>query len=264
MSLGDNLEIFWKPHFTRGENDELQFHLHAIVSRRAKGNGPKLSPMTNHRNTLQGPVTGGFDRKAFAERCEKLFDELVLYDRKVAETFEYNNAMAHGTTVEKAIQAARLAREDEAKLKEELEAAFEKRRDKKKAQARVEEVRLADAMKLVALGSNVMKACTISNDKLSFHLNLASLGMTLKPRIADNGGVDDFSISSNGHRVIASEILSSSELQTLFDHWQRLTGQEPAFKIRQRQEQKEAQEKLKLTREHERGLANQRGIRMRR
>lgn len=280
---GDDLVIYWKVHFTRGENDELQFHLHAIVSRRAKGNGPKLSPMTNHRNTLSGPVTGGFDRKAFVERCEKLFNELIAYDRKVAESFEYNNAMAHGTAAEKAAQADRLAQEEAATLKEELKAAFDKRKKKKKAASEVEELAallekqdftfptrkasVEDAMKLAEIGNDLMASMSRSADKASLELNLACLGLSIKSIVGENGGVADFTITHKGRQVLASTLLDKGQMSTLLSHWEQLTGQTSEQAIREQRQQKEkeaAERKLKLAFEQERERNRNRGMRMKR
>ncbi|MCR4922344.1 MAG: DUF5712 family protein [Bacteroidaceae bacterium] len=272
---GDDLEIFWKPHFTRGDNDELQFHLHAIVSRRAKRNGPKLSPLTAHRNTQSGPVTGGFDRKAFAERCEKLFDQLMHYDRKVAETFEYLNTFAHGTAEEKAEQAVRMARENEASLRAEMEAAFGKRRKRKKERNEVEELaallekkdfklpvpqqNIADAVDLASLGNDLTRVLSASSDKQSMLLNLACMGLICKPILSENGGVDDLMLTYKGHQLKVSDLVVQSQFKDMLNRWGELTGEEPAFKISQRQE---AERKLKLTQEYENQRSRSRGIRM--
>lgn len=272
---GDDLEIFWKPHFTRGDNDELQFHLHAIVSRRAKRNGPKLSPLTAHRNTQSGPVTGGFDRKAFTERCEKLFDQLMHYDRKVAETFEYQNAFAHGTADEKTEQAARMAKENEASLRAEMEAAFDKRRKRKKERNDVEELtallekkdfkipfpqqNIADAIDLAALGNDLTRVLSASSDKQSMMLNLACMGIICKPILAENGGIDDLMLTYKGHNMKVSDLVVQNQLKGMLNRWAELTGEEPAFKICQRQE---AERRLKLTQEYENQRSRSRGIRM--
>lgn len=275
---GDDLEIFWKPHFTRGDNDELQFHLHAIVSRRAKRNGPKLSPLTAHRNTQSGPVTGGFDRKAFAERCEKLFDQLMHYDRKVAETFEYLNTFAHGTAEEKAEQAVRMARENEASLRAEMEAAFGKRRKRKKERNEVEELaallekkdfklpvpqqNIADAIDLAALGNDLTRVLSASSDKQSMMLNLACMGLSIKPVIGENGGVADFAITHKGRQVNASTLVNDRQLFTLLSRWERITGQASAMSVRQQKEEQAEERKRKLSIEQEQHRS--RGMRLRR
>lgn len=281
---GDDLVIFWKIHFTRGDNDELQFHIHGIVSRRAKSNGPKLSPMTNHRNTLSGPVTGGFDRQAFAERCEQIFDEYIKYDRKVAETYEYNNAMAHGTAAEKAAQADRLAQEEAAELKKDLTDAFEKRKKRKKAKSEVDELAallekkvfsfptqrnsmVEDAMKMAEIVNDLMASISRSADKTSLELNLACLGLSIKPIVGENGGVTDFTITHKGRQVSASTLLDKSQMSTLLSHWEQFTGQTSEQAIREQRQQKEkeaAERKLKLAFEQGRERNRNRGMRMKR
>ena len=104
----EDIMIFFKPHFSRDDSKDLEFHLHAIVSRKDIHNQVKLSPMSNHRGTSNGPVKGGFDRKKFQESCERVFDENFGYERKVADTFAYKLAMKKGTVEEKAVQEERM------------------------------------------------------------------------------------------------------------------------------------------------------------
>ena len=112
ISGGEDIMVFFKPHFTRPEKGDLEFHIHGIVSRKDIHNKYKLSPMSNHRATTAGAVTGGFDRKEFALKIEAAFDELFHYPRKVSDTFIYKLAMKQGTVEEKAEQEAKLSREE--------------------------------------------------------------------------------------------------------------------------------------------------------
>ena len=58
-----NIKFYGKIHFNRNRsNNELNMHCHLIVSRKDQANKKKLSPLTNHRNTKKGTITGGFDR----------------------------------------------------------------------------------------------------------------------------------------------------------------------------------------------------------
>lgn len=86
---GEDIMIFWKVHETRDEKEGLQIHLHGIPSRKDIHNKYQLSPVTNHRGTKNGPVTGGFERTSFYKEVEKVFDETFNYDRRQEETFEY-------------------------------------------------------------------------------------------------------------------------------------------------------------------------------
>lgn len=262
---GDDLEIFWKPHFTRGENDELQFHLHAIVSHRAKGNGVKLSPLTTHRNTQSGPALGGFDRKAFASRCEKLFDELMYYDRKVAESFAYQNAMAHGTAEEKAQQAERLARENEVGLRAELEESLAKRRKRKRQLAEAEELNeaikrgslvlptpeknLAEALEIASLTPGIQECFATSEDRFSLELNLMAIGLSCQSEKAPYGGVQDLLFTRRGLDIKASDILDEAQLKHLLNRWEALTGEEPAYKVKAREEARQQEEKYQKLKE---------------
>ena len=56
-----------------------------------------LSPLTNHKDTQRGVVTGGFERKQYSERVEQAFDQAFAYERPLTETFRYAHTMQHGT-----------------------------------------------------------------------------------------------------------------------------------------------------------------------
>lgn len=88
-----------------------QTHVHVIVSRtenlrqyaegKASGqhdrkNPYHLSPMTNHKATTKGVVTGGFERNGFSQRTEQAFDQTFGYDRALTESFQYLHGMRHG------------------------------------------------------------------------------------------------------------------------------------------------------------------------
>jgi hypothetical protein len=72
-------------------------HCHLIVSRKDQTNKKKISPLTNHKNTKKGAITGGFDRKNLLQQAEKGFDKLFSYNRPLSESFEYYNTMKNGT-----------------------------------------------------------------------------------------------------------------------------------------------------------------------
>jgi len=89
-----------------------QTHIHVIVSRTEnlaryaerkqageldRKNPYHLSPLTNHKNTQRGVVTGGFERKQYSERVEQAFDQAFAYERPLVETFRYAHTMQHGT-----------------------------------------------------------------------------------------------------------------------------------------------------------------------
>lgn len=92
-----------------------QTHVHVIVSRtenlrqyaegkaigqhgstRARENPYHLSPMTNHKATTKGVVTGGFKRNGFSQRTEQTFDQTFGYDRPLMESFRYLHGMRYG------------------------------------------------------------------------------------------------------------------------------------------------------------------------
>lgn len=75
-------------------------HCPLIVSRKDQSNKVKISPLSNHRNTKKGIITGGFDRTLF-EKVEKGFDKLFGYNRQLTEMFEYCNVMKNGSMTNK-------------------------------------------------------------------------------------------------------------------------------------------------------------------
>lgn len=101
----------------RGQEKEgPQTHVHVLVSRTEnltryqerkqsgdidRKNPLKLSPATHHRNTNQGAVKGGFDRRAFKEAAEQTFDRQFDYERAMSETFAYANVMDKGSHAER-------------------------------------------------------------------------------------------------------------------------------------------------------------------
>ena len=96
-----DIKFYGKIHFDRNRSDnELNMHCHLIVSRKDQTNKKKLSPLTNHKNTQKGTVTGGFDRVNLFQQTEQGFDKLFGYDRQVSESFEYHNTMKNGSISE--------------------------------------------------------------------------------------------------------------------------------------------------------------------
>lgn len=90
-----NIKFYGKIHFDRNHSDnELNMHCHLIVSRKDQANKKKLSPLTNHKNTQKGTVTGGFDRVNLFQQIEIGFDKLFGYNRQLSESFEYANTMS--------------------------------------------------------------------------------------------------------------------------------------------------------------------------
>lgn len=93
LSASD-IKFYAKIHFDRSRSDnELNMHCHLIVSRKDQTNKKKLSPLTNHKNTKKGMVTGGFNRVNLFQQAEQGFNKLFGYDRQQSESFGYYNAM---------------------------------------------------------------------------------------------------------------------------------------------------------------------------
>ena len=96
-----DIKFYGKIHFDRNRSDnELNIHCHLIISRKDQANKKKLSPLTNHKNTKKGTVTGGFDRVNLFQKIERGFDYMFCYDRQQFESFDYHNTMKNGSISE--------------------------------------------------------------------------------------------------------------------------------------------------------------------
>jgi hypothetical protein len=88
----------------RGDRKEgEQMHLQVIVSRKDKTNSIKLSPMNTSRgrNEEHSKKMGQFDRVAFKQCGETLFDSLFEFDRQLNETMAYANVQKNGSLDER-------------------------------------------------------------------------------------------------------------------------------------------------------------------
>ena len=100
LSASD-IKFYGKIHFDRSRSDnELNMHCHLIVSRKDQANKKKLSPLTNHKNTKNGIIKGGFDRVNLFRQVEQGFDKLFNYNRQPKESFTYRNTMTNGSISE--------------------------------------------------------------------------------------------------------------------------------------------------------------------
>jgi hypothetical protein len=98
----EDIKFYGKIHFNRDRSEnKLNMHCHLIVSRKDQSNKVKISPLTNHRNTKKGAITGGFDRINLFQQAEQGFDKLFGYNRQLSETFEYCNTMKNGNITDK-------------------------------------------------------------------------------------------------------------------------------------------------------------------
>ena len=96
-----NIKFYGKIHFDRSRSDnELNMHCHLIVSRKDQSNKKKLSPLTNHKNTNNGIIKGGFDRVNLFRQVEQGFNKLFNYNRQQTESFGYRNTMKNGSISE--------------------------------------------------------------------------------------------------------------------------------------------------------------------
>ena len=96
-----DIKFYGKIHFDRSRSDnELNMHCHLIVSRKDQTNKKKLSTLTNHKNTKNGIIKGGFDRVNLFQQIEQGFDKLFSYNRQKIEAFDYQNTMKNNPIYE--------------------------------------------------------------------------------------------------------------------------------------------------------------------
>ena len=96
-----DIKFYGKIHFDRSRSDnKLNIHCHLIVSRKDQTNRKKLSPLTNHKNTKNGVIKGGFDRVNLFQQAEQGFDKIFGYNRQQTESFDYLNTMKNGSISE--------------------------------------------------------------------------------------------------------------------------------------------------------------------
>lgn len=88
-----------------------QMHIQVIVSRKDITNKIKLSPMNNSRggNLEHSKKIGQFDRVAFKDSGEKVFDQMFGFERPVGESFQYFNTQKNGNLEERLMMARQKA-----------------------------------------------------------------------------------------------------------------------------------------------------------
>ena len=97
LSASD-IKFYGKIHFDRSRSKNKQnMHGHLIVSRKDQANKKKLSPLTNHKDTKNGVIKGGFDRVNLFQQAEQGFDKLFDYNRQQSESFNYHNTMKNSS-----------------------------------------------------------------------------------------------------------------------------------------------------------------------
>jgi hypothetical protein len=80
------------------KKEDLQTHVHIIVSRRDKTNTYTLSPLSKHKASevmLNGKAQKrGFGRENFYQQAEKRFDKMFNYPRHYTDSFKGRNMHA--------------------------------------------------------------------------------------------------------------------------------------------------------------------------
>jgi hypothetical protein len=80
-----------------------QMHIQIIVSRKNITNSIKLSPMNTSRgkNAEHSKKLGQFDRSAFKQSGEMLFDKQFDFERKLSDTFHHANMLKNGNLAQR-------------------------------------------------------------------------------------------------------------------------------------------------------------------
>jgi hypothetical protein len=80
-----------------------QMHVQVIVSRKDATNLIKLSPMNTSRgkNEAHSKKMGQFDRVAFKQSGESLFDSFFQFDRQLKDSMAYANTQINGSLTER-------------------------------------------------------------------------------------------------------------------------------------------------------------------
>ena len=125
------------------ENDDGSLrpgiHVHIIVSRKDNSGKYKLSPMTNHRGESSGVIKSGFNRDSFYRDCERIFDTSFGYQRRISESYDYNNTMKHGSNEERAAMIQASVQEEQ--IRQQVTAALARRAARLAQEAATEEAK---------------------------------------------------------------------------------------------------------------------------
>jgi len=112
-----DIKFYGKIHFDRSRSDnEQNMHCHLIISRKDQSNKINISPLTNHRKTKKGVITGGFNRTTLFQQVEKDFDKLFDYNRQQSASFDYCNTMKNSSISEQLKQQEVNTQSDERKI----------------------------------------------------------------------------------------------------------------------------------------------------
>ena len=137
-----DLLYFYTIHEYR-ENDDGTvrpgIHVHIIVSRKDKTGKYKLSPMTNHRSGSSGVIKSGFNRDSFYRDCERIFDTTFGYQRRISESYDYNNTMTHGSNEERAAMIQASVQEEQ--IRQQVTASLVRRAARLAQEAATEEAK---------------------------------------------------------------------------------------------------------------------------
>ena len=126
-SHNDLLYFYTIHEFREDENGDLRpgIHVHIIVSRKDLNGKYKLSPMTNHRGETAGVIKSGFNRDAFYRDCESIFDTTFDYQRRINESYDFLNTLAHGNDEDKSAMIRAAVKEE--KIFDDVTAALARR-----------------------------------------------------------------------------------------------------------------------------------------
>jgi hypothetical protein len=124
---------------TKEDKGEGNMHVHIIVSRRDQQQWYKLSPYNNSKGeyeTSNKIKSGGFNRNAFREASETVFDHKLEHKRDITESFKYQNTMKNGKF------------EDQVQLLQESKKQENEKSQQKQEHNKVQEIRRGKGLSL--------------------------------------------------------------------------------------------------------------------
>jgi len=168
-SHNDLLYFYTIHEFREDENGDLRpgIHVHIIVSRKDLNGKYKLSPMTNHRGETAGVIKSGFNRDAFYRDCESIFDTTFDYQRRINESYDFLNTLAHGNDEDKSAMIRAAVKEE--KIFDDVTAALARRASRLAEEAATKEAQKQWELELAQMDAEKKRKNEIWNSYHSYY-----------------------------------------------------------------------------------------------
>ena len=168
-SHNDLLYFYTIHEFREDENGDLRpgIHVHIIVSRKDLNGKYKLSPMTNHRGETAGVIKSGFNRDAFYRDCESIFDTTFDYQRRINESYDFLNTLAHGNDEDKSAMIRAAVKEE--KIFDDVTAALARRASRLAEEAATKEAQKQREIELAQMDAEKKRKNEFWNSYHSYY-----------------------------------------------------------------------------------------------